>query len=206
MFLNKIINQITFLCKSNFILSLILFSTIITIESKAKDFDFEKVSLGMAFQYSIPKGDLGAFWGNSLGIGPTIQYQLSNNFSFEGSLFFSHLKPLDNDNKLNLPNIIMLNMPAGIKYYINPTSSQTQFFIINFHIGIENNTFIYTGEGSELVRENPVESEFGVFISTGIDLFLTERFSTELFAIVQNIFSLPENTRIYSFGIKLFYK
>jgi len=175
-----------------------------TEKSYAQDLDVERISFGITSQYNIPGGDLGSFWGNAFGAGPTIQYKISKDFSFEGNLIFSYLKPLDKKNEMSLPKITLLNMPAGIKYYINFAPSQKQLFIVNFQAGIENNTFIYSGEGSELVEENPVESEFGVFLSAGIEFFLTNKISTEFFSAVQNIFSLPENIRIYNFGVKLF--
>jgi hypothetical protein len=91
-------------------------------------------------------------------------------------------------------------MPAGIKYslvFINELK-------INSFTGIQNHSFIYSGEASELVEDNDIEHELGIFLQLGFELLLLIDIGIELNAKIQNVFTSPEQLKIINLGLSVY--
>ena len=92
-------------------------------------------------------------------------------------------------------------MPVGIKY--NMELFDKTVLIIN--PGLQNNMFIFTGEAAEIIGENDIEHEFGIFISVGLEYKFTDMLRGEFYVKTQTIFSYPINIPINYFGLKIFF-
>jgi hypothetical protein len=160
---------------------------------------FENTSFGFLINYEIPEGDMGENWDKSIGLGGIGSYEINKNWSLEGNLSFNYFRSNRNNFK-DLPNILLLFLPAGLKYKLPFTS----FFTLTTMAGIQNNTFIFSGGSSDILEDNFVESEFGLFISAGLWVKLNSQISFDLFWKYQEILSSPSVIPIHSLGIKLF--
>ena len=91
-------------------------------------------------------------------------------------------------------------MPAGIKY------STGLFYNLFFTLypGLQNNMFIFSGKAAEIIGENDIEYEFGIFLSLGLEYRFSEGLKTELYFKRQTIFSEPESILINYIGLKIF--
>lgn len=168
------------------------------VKISAQEINFNDLSFGIALEYSTPSGDFGKFWNNAPGIGGIINYKLTKFFYFETILSISYFIPKQDERKY--PKIIFLNIPAGINYSLEISKLNT-----NFGAGISNSTLAFIGKAAEKVEENYIESEFGVFISFGIEKNINNVFDIQLFTNAQNIFTYPENIILYKFGFKILF-
>ncbi len=184
-------------CSYKKILLLLFLSLIIAPNLQAQKIKWENIQIGVEVTYFHPSGDLGQYWGNSFSIGPILSYKADDNLFLEGGILGTYLK---SKNETNLPNIIFLNIPAGIKYSTVIYNSLKG----NFSTGLVNSTFIFE-EDESFDAVNDIESEFGYFISIGIENPINELLDIEIFGMVHNIFSSPEGIVIYSAGIKVFF-
>lgn len=170
-----------------------------TIKISAQEINFNNLSFGIVLEYSAPSGDFGKYWKNSPGIGGIINYNLINSFYFETALSISYFTP--EQNKEKYPKIIFLNLPAGLIYSLKISELN-----LIFGAGISNSTLAFRGKAAEKVAENNIESEFGTFISFGLQKKINNLLSMELYSRAQNIFTSPENIILYAFGIKILFK
>ncbi len=157
----------------------------------------ENFRFGAGISYAVPGGDLGKYWNNYLNISGIINYKLTNNFSLDGALTGSYTSPKTNHD--NLPSIVIIKIPLGLKY--NLFTGSKIFF--SGSTGLENNTFIFTGEGPKAAGDNYIESEFSVFISisTGAIIFYDQEF--ELVYKYQSILSGPVNIPVSFIGLRI---
>lgn len=159
----------------------------------------ENTSFGIIINYKIPKGDFGDNWNNSFGLGGVATYEIDKNWSLEGNLGFNYFKS-NKKNFENLPNILILSLPAGLKYKL-PFAS----FFTFVSVGVQNNTFVFSGGSSDILDDNFVESEFGFFGSAGLWIKTNSQISIDLFWKYQEILSSPDVIPIHSLGFKIFF-
>jgi hypothetical protein len=75
---------------------------------------------------------------------------------------------------------------------------------VNSFAGIQNHSFIYSGDAAELVEDNDIEHELGLFLQLGFELALFEGIGVELNSKIQNVFTSPEQLKIINFGITVY--
>ena len=175
---------------------LIIFATTPFFNGNAQELEWRRFSSAIGVAYIIPQNDFGKYWENAFGLSGSLEYQISNEFSLTGDLIFSQHSPKDS----TLPIIYLISLPVGIKYmhHLNKTMS------INLKLGLQSNTFEFTGNVSESIEENSNESEFGLYGSFGVQLNFIQRFPIEFYMNAQSIFSSPESITIYQMGMKIF--
>lgn len=158
----------------------------------------ENFRFGFTCSYLITGNDLGKYWGNSFTAGGAAAYILNDDFLIETEISFSYFPEPENNNKI-LPSIILLNIPAGLSFKV------FSYDKLNFlaSSGIQNNTFIFKGEGAQLQGDNYIESEFGVYISAGIELTLSGSKKLVFFYKFQNILTEPEHITTQQIGLRL---
>ena len=166
---------------------------------KAQEIAWDKFSFGFTVQYLKTNGDLNKYWGNSAAGGALLNYNIGNSFSLEGGILGAYMKPKDSLN--DLPNFIFLNIPAGVKYSLALVNELK----INSFAGIQNHSFIYSGEAAELVEDNDIEHELGIFFQLGIELQILNDIGIELNSKIQNVFTSPEQLKIINFGLSLYF-
>jgi hypothetical protein len=164
-----------------------------------QEINFNDLSLGVVLQYSVPIGDFGKYWNNEPGAGIVLDYKLTKSISLEGLISASYFKPVENPNRF--PKLIVLNMPAGLKYSFR----LIQNLDANLTAGITNTSMAYKGGISENLENNDIESEFGVFFALGLNTKLNQLFNIEFFTQAQNIFTSPVSITLYNFGIKFLF-
>jgi hypothetical protein len=167
-----------------------------------QEIKWENLSAGIVINHLITQGDLKEYWNNTPEGGLLINYIIDKNLSFEGSISVAYLKPKpgENQSSTGLPDIFLVNMPAGLKFSFFPG----EIFSFNLSGGITNTTFIFTGDAAESLKENNIESEFGVFISAGLGCEIFNNINIELCPNYQKIFGTP-NINLYRIGIKIFF-
>jgi hypothetical protein len=164
-----------------------------------QNIDWNKLSFGATFQYLNTNGDLGEYWGNSFAAGILLKYNLAKSISLEGGITGSYLKPISSVK--SLPNIIFITTPIGLKY----SQFISRILKTNVWGGIQNHSFLYSGEAAEIVGENDIEHELGLFAQIGFEIFIVESMGLEIYSKVQNIFTSPEELSFYSFGISIYF-
>lgn len=157
----------------------------------------ENFRFGAGISYAVPGGDLGKYWENYLTFSGIINYKLTNNFSLDGELSGSYTSPKTNHE--NLPSIVILNIPLGLKYKLNTGS----IIFFSGSTGLENNTFIFTGEGAKAAGDNYIESEFSVFISISSGAIIFNDQEIELVYKYQSILSGPVNIPVSFIGLRI---
>jgi hypothetical protein len=164
----------------------------------AQKIHWDRISFGATVQYLKTDGDFNKYWGDTFAGGFLANYNLGNSFSLEAGLLGTYLKPKSSVN--NLPNFIFLNIPAGLKYSI-VIFNNLKF---NSFAGIQNHSFIYSGEAAELVEDNDIEHELGLFIQFGIELAVIKNYGIEVNTKIQNIFTSPEQLKIINVGLTVY--
>jgi hypothetical protein len=168
----------------------------------AQNIKWENLSGGIVINHLTTGGDLKEYWDNTPEAGFLVNYFLRNNLSFEGALTGAYLKPKPAGKEsliITLPGIFLINMPAGIKYSI----PLREFFSFQISAGLTNTTFIFSGKAAESLKENNIESEFGMFGSAGFSGRFFNNINIELVPGYQKIFSSP-NLNLYRIGLKIF--
>ncbi len=165
---------------------------------KAQEIVWNKFSFGVIAQYLKTDGDFEKYWGNTLAGGILLNYNIDESFSLEGGILGSYLKPKNSSD--DLPKFIFLNIPAGLKY----TLSLMKTLKVNSFGGIQNHSFIYSGDAAELVEDNNIEHELGLFLQLGFELALFKGIGVELNSKIQNVFTSPEQLKIINFGITVY--
>jgi hypothetical protein len=184
----------------------ILLHIILVVLSPAffsQELNWENFSGGIAINYLVADGDLNKNWSNTPEAGFLLNYTFRNNLTLEGSItgaFFKPKKEKEAASTSLLPDIILVNMPAGINYRI----LSNEAFSFHLSAGITNTTFIFTGDAAEILKENNVESEFGFYISTGLNRIIFTNITIEFTPAFQKIFSSP-NLNFYRLGIKIIF-
>lgn len=162
----------------------------------AQELEWDRFSVAFGIVYIYPQNDFGEYWENSFGLSGTLEYQLSKKLQLTGDLIFSQFSTKES----TLPTIYLVSLPIGIKF----TQRLSSNLSINLKLGLQSNTFEFTGNISESVEENTNESEFGVYGSFGFQLAFIQRFPFEIYTNAQSIFSSPESIIIYHIGMKIF--
>ena len=157
---------------------------------------WENLSVGIIIQNYKTNSDLNEFWEESLGGGGAVKYRITKNLFLEGNLVLSKF----NSENINYADFILVSMPAGLHYKFSPNSP----IDFGLFVGLENNSFIFTGEASDRIRENDTESEFGIFGGGSLSFFPASKIEIEAFYKIQNIFSSPVELLVQNFGVKLF--
>ncbi|MBL1212598.1 MAG: hypothetical protein D8M61_04490 [Ignavibacteriae bacterium] len=165
----------------------------------AQEIKWKNLSFGVTAQYLFTDGDLNKFWGNTLAGGVLFNYKIDDSFSLEGGLLGTYLKPKSDPDRI--PNFIFLNIPAGLKYSLE-VNRRLKF---NIFSGIQNHSFIYSGEAAELVEENDIEHELGLFIQAGIEVLTFKNIGVELNTKIQNVFTLPDQLKIINLGLTIYF-
>ncbi|HVO75762.1 MAG TPA: hypothetical protein VMT35_17175 [Ignavibacteriaceae bacterium] len=164
---------------------------------------WENLSGGIVINHLISGGDLKKYWNNTPEAGLLINYLIGGDISLESSIAGAYLKAKPaNEISFNnpLPYILLINLPAGVKY----TFLRGDFISFNVSAGITNSTFIFTGKPAETLKENNIESEFGLFASAGFGGRVYKNFIIELVPGIQRIFSSP-NLNLYRIGLKILF-
>lgn len=162
--------------------------------------EFDKISYGFSAGYLTAADDFGEYWKDAAFLGIHANYQFDNELYLEGAIFGSKIYPGEHSNEVELPEIILINIPIGLKYS-QKISSKTA---VNYSGGLSNTTFAFTGEAAEIVEENPVENEVGVFLMLGFSIrnkLLVEN-KTEIFIMGESIFSKPETIEVFKMGLR----
>ena len=178
----------------------LLFIILLFLNGKnyTQEINWDKFSIGVTAQYLKTDGDLNKFWGDAFAGGVLLNYSIDDSFSLEGGLLGTSMKPKNSSD--NLPNFIFLTMPAGIKYSLVLINELK----INSFTGIQNHSFIYSGEASELVEDNDIEHELGIFLQLGFELLLLKDIGIEVNAKIQNVFTSPEQLKIINLGLSFY--
>jgi hypothetical protein len=165
--------------------------------AQAEGIDWSKIRLGAGAYYQNSYGNLGKFWNESPGIGITGVYQFSESVYLEGAVYLSrfNVKPGH-----SFPDIWLIHMPLSLRIKAWDIGS-SQLFISP---GLANNTFEFNGEGTEILGDNNMESEFGLFIEAGLQTPISQVFNIEPFVKYQTIFASPVNINILHAGVKVF--
>jgi len=164
---------------------------------------WKNFSGGIILNYLYTDGDLKKNWSNTPEAGFLLNYILEDQLSFEGSFtaaYFNPKKEIADISASPLPDIILINMPAGIKYSLFGNEA----FSFHLSAGITNTTFIFTGDAAEILKENNIESEFGFFASIGFGRIIFNNINIEFTPAFQKIFSSP-NLNLYRIGIKIIF-
>lgn len=181
---------------------LYIFTIISSASFFPQEIKWENLSAGIFINHLITQDDLKEYWNNTPEGGLLINYIIDKNLSFEGSVSLTYLKPKPGENQSSaaLPDIFLVNMPAGLKF----SFFSGEIFTFDLSGGITNTTFIFTGDAAESLKENNIESEFGFFISAGLGCKMFSNINIELCPAYQKIFSTP-NISLYRIGIKIFF-
>ena len=173
---------------------------IFTNQIYSQNIDWDKVSYGVSGQTLLLTGDFKENWKNSFGPGIILKYSIKPSLYIEGQMAFASISRKNKDDK-TIPDIYLINMPLGLKWYFL-NINQTRIFIYS---GIENNTFVFRGDAAAIQRDNKIESEFGAFVSAGINPGFAIKPSLEFYSAFQTIFSYPENINVYFIGINVYF-
>lgn len=157
---------------------------------------WENISLGPSVSYLMFTEDLGSNWENSPAIGGVINYKIHSNVSVIAEGLISKF----NAKKENLPEIVYLGLIGGIKY----SSDLVKNFSILFSGGIQSNSFEFEEQGEHQLEDNSSESEFGVFIGTGIGSTFINEIPLEINLRYQSIFTKPTAIKIISISLSVF--
>jgi hypothetical protein len=163
-----------------------------------QEINWGNFSGGIIVNTLFTEGDLESNWDNTPEAGLILNYLLDSTLSLEGAVTGAFFNPKQESNTA-LPDIFIINMPAGIKY-----TAALDEYLLNLSGGITNTTFIFSGEAAEILKENNIESEFGFFISAGLGRRIFKDFILEISPAFQKIFSSP-NLNMYRVGIKIIY-
>lgn len=175
-----------------------IFFISISYINQAQEIDFDDFSLGFAVQSYETNSDLEKYWSAGLGAGIAVKYKVRKNLYLEGNLILSKFS----SNNMEFADFILVSAPAGIHYKFFPEKN----FNSGIFFGLENNSFIFTGEASDKISENDIESEFGIFGGISFSFLISSKIETEAFYKIQNIFSSPEELVIQNIGLKIFFR
>ncbi len=165
-------------------------------EKFAQQLKWENFSVGILVQHYETNSDLNKFWDGSPGAGVTVRYRADKNLFLEGNLVVSKFSSNNNE----YADFILISMPASLQYKFFPDSKISA----GIFFGLENNSFLFTGEASDRIRENDTESEFGIFGGTSVSILVSSKIELEAFYKIQNIFSSPVELVVQNFGVKFF--
>jgi hypothetical protein len=166
-------------------------------KAMAGGIDITKLRLGGGIYYQNPYGDMDKYWNASPGIGINGTYQISGNVILEGGIYGSYFKTKENH---AYPDFYIFHMPASLKIKIIGLGSSLLFI----SPGLANNTFYFTGAEAENLDNNNMESEFGLFLETSLQIPVFQSINIEPFVKYQTIFSSPINIDILYAGVKVF--
>lgn len=162
----------------------------------AQEIKWENLSLGPNLSYLIFTEDLGNNWQNSPAIGGSATYKIHANLYAIGEGYISKI----NSCEKSFPDIIYLGILGGIKHSTNITENIS----VIFSSGIQSNTFEFEDEAENKLEDNTSESEFGIFIGTGISSNLLYKIPIDINFRYQSIFSKPVTIKIISISISVF--
>ncbi len=161
---------------------------------------WDNISLGATVQYIVPKNDFGEHWHPAFGGGLYSRYEANELFSLIGAASFASFKVIEEKNNIKAPDVSVLNITAGLKFYqtfITPLSGFIGF-------GIDNHTFIFYGENAKVLGSNNIESEFGLFLIIGASYDFKSFTEIELTFKVERIFTDPLQISIHKFGMNIY--
>lgn len=166
-------------------------------KAMAGGIDVTKLRLGGGIHYQNPYGDMGKYWNASPGVGITGTYQISENVVLEGAFYGSYFKTKAD---YSYPDFYIFHMPASLKIKVIGLGNARLFV----SPGLANNTFYFTGAEAENLGNNNIESEFGLFLETSLQIHVLQSINIEPFIKYQTIFSSPVHIDILYAGIKVF--
>lgn len=182
-----------------FVLLLVFYFTMSSYYYSQTKIEWSKVNYGITGYTAVLTGDFKEYWKSPIGIGITVNYPVKPSLFLEGAFSISSVG--HKDEYKNIPDIYLVNLPLGLKWYPVHISSAKLFI----YSGLENNTFLFKGDAASKLKDNTSESEFGAFISLGINPGLIRYPAIELYTKYQTIFSSPENIQIYFLGMNIYF-
>ncbi len=162
----------------------------------AQEIYWKNVSIGANISFLYLTNDFGDNWENSPAFGGSINYKIDENLSVIGEGFISKI----NSKEKKFPDVIFLGLLGGIKYLTYLTDK----FSFNLSGGIQSNTFKFENEEENRLEDNTNESEFGLFVGTGLGTSIFREFPIEINIRYQSIFSSPVAIKMYSAGLTVF--
>ena len=178
------------------LISLFFFTVISNIQSQ--EIDWDKLSCGFSISYSFPTEKVEPFGDNTPEIGGELQYQISENIFLSSGMHFSYFK---SKAKELMPSFYYISIPLELKILF-PLAKKINIFTAG---GIQSNTLAFVGESSEVLGDNNIESEFGVFIMMGFRTAFIGFEGLEIYTKYQTVFTSPESTNFINIGGRFFF-
>ena len=179
-------------------LLIVIFSVIPTSQSNSQEINWNRLSCGISISYLLPEKNIDIFWNNTVEVGGELQYRLSDQL-FLGSGV--HLAEFKSEIGMSVPNFYHLSIPIELKFLF-PSDTKIKLFTAG---GIQSNTFVFRGEWAEVLGDNDIESEFGVFLVFGVTTTFWDIEGFEIYTKYQTIFTSPESTEFFNIGARFFF-
>ena len=184
--------------KRNTLLLILILSIISISHSNSQDIEWNRVSYGLSISYLQPEKNVDTFWNNTIEVGGELQYRLSDQLFIGSGIHLAYFK---SETGMSVPNFYYLSIPIELKLLI-PLETKIKLFTAG---GIQSNTFAFRGEGAEVLGDNDIESEFGVFLVLGIRTTFWDLDGFEIYSKYQTIFTSPESTEFITIGTRFFF-
>lgn len=185
--------------KTHTLLLLILILSIISISnSNSQEVEWNRISYGVSISYLRSEKNINYFWNNTVEVGGELQYRLSDQLFVGSGLHLAYFK---SENEKLIPNFYYLSIPIELKFLI-PLGTNIKLFASG---GVQSNTFAFVGEGADVLGDNDIESEFGVFLVLGISTIFWNLEGFEIYTKYQTIFTSPASTEFMNIGARIFF-
>lgn len=184
--------------KKQTLLLILILSIISTTISNSQEVEWNRLSYGVSISYLQPEKSIDDFWNNTVEVGGELQYRLSDQLFVGSGLHLAYFK---SENEKSIPNFYYLSIPIELKFLI-PMGTNLKLFTAG---GIQSNTFAFVGEGAEVLSDNNIESEFGVFLVLGISTIFWNLEGFEVYLKYQTIFTSPASTEFINIGARFFF-
>lgn len=185
--------------KTHTLLLLILILSIISISnSNSQEVEWNRISYGVSISYLRSEKNINYFWNNTVEVGGELQYRLSDQLFVGSGLHLAYFK---SENEKLIPNFYYLSIPIELKFLI-PLGTNIKLFASG---GVQSNTFAFVGEGADVLGDNDIESEFGVFLVLGISTIFWDLEGFEIYTKYQTIFTSPASTEFMNIGARIFF-
>ncbi len=184
--------------KRNTLLLILILSIFSTSHSNSQDIEWNRVSYGFSISYLQSEKNVDTFWNNTIEVGGELQYRLSDQLFIGSGIHLAYFK---SETGMSVPNFYYLSIPIELKFLI-PLETKIKLFTAG---GIQSNTFAFRGKGAEVLGDNDIESEFGVFLVLGIRTTFWDLDGFEIYSKYQTIFTSPESTEFINIGTRFFF-
>lgn len=184
--------------KTHTLFVFLFLSVVLTTNLVSQEIEWRRVNFGLNISYFLPEKDVNEFWGSAIEVGGELQYALSEQVFLGSGIHFSYFQSQKGE---SIPNFYHISIPLEIKvlFFIE---SKIKLFTAG---GIQNNTYIFTGEAAERLDDNNTESEFGVFVTLGVRFHLWDIEGIEIYTKYQTVFTSPNSTEFINFGTRFFF-